>query len=258
MATFSVAETSVNYTTTGTGPGLVLVHGTSIDAQANFGHVIGRFADQRLVIAPNYAGCGDSTIPEGDLTLDTLVEQIAGTIRHAGIGAVDLVGDSLGAVVAAATAATHPSLVRRLVLVSGWADSGDARHQMVFDTWARLEGTDSELSNRYVMSLAVKPAFLTALGGDNIAAFLRQAAPPDTQRRIALGQRINLRDKLPNISAPTLIVHGSHDYLIPAYQAQVLHQLIGNSRYDEIDSGHAVFLEAADELVARIRDFLLD
>ncbi|MEO6921577.1 MAG: alpha/beta hydrolase [Collimonas sp.] len=119
MSTISVAGTTVHYTTSGTGPGLVLVHGTSIGTQANFGHVVERFTDQRQVISPDYAGCGNSTIPPGDLTLDILVEQIAGTIRHAADGPVDLLGDSLGAVVAAATAARYPSLVRRLVLVAG-------------------------------------------------------------------------------------------------------------------------------------------
>jgi pimeloyl-ACP methyl ester carboxylesterase len=54
------------------------------------------------------------------------VEQIAATIRHTSDGAADLIGDSLGAVVAAATAAHHPPLVRKLMLVAGSADSSDA------------------------------------------------------------------------------------------------------------------------------------
>ncbi|HWL84515.1 MAG TPA: alpha/beta hydrolase, partial [Polyangiaceae bacterium] len=90
MTTISVSGTSVDYTKTGKGPALVLVHGTSMDAQANFAHVVQRFSDQRQVVTPNYAGCGSSTIPEGDLTVDVLVEQIAGTIRHASDGPVDL------------------------------------------------------------------------------------------------------------------------------------------------------------------------
>ena len=118
MTAISAAGTTVHYSTAGKGPGMLLVHGTSIGAQANFGHVVERFTDQRQVFSPDYAGCGNSTIPPGDLKLDTLVEQIAATIRHASDGPVDLLGDSLGAV--AATAARYPALVRRLVLVAGW------------------------------------------------------------------------------------------------------------------------------------------
>lgn len=256
MTVISAAGTSVHYSNSGKGPGLVLVHGTSIGAQANFGHVVERFTDRRQVISPDYAGCGNSTIPPGDLQLETLVEQIAATIRHASDGPVDLLGDSLGAVVAAATAARYPTLVRRLVLVAGWADSSDARHQMVFDTWARLEGLDAELSNRYVMSLAVSPPFLTALGHENIANFLRQAAPPDTKRRIELGLRIDIRNLLKEITAPALIVRGAHDYLVPEYQTRVLHQSITGSEYVQIESGHAAFLEQPEALISLIRKFL--
>ncbi|AMP12770.1 alpha/beta fold hydrolase [Collimonas pratensis] len=258
MTAISVADTTVHYSVCGKGTGLVLVHGTSIDAQANFGHVAERFADQRQVISPNYAGCGNSTIPAGDLTLDVLVEQIAATIRHASDSPVDLLGDSLGAVVAAATAARYPALVRKLVLVAGWADSSDARHQMVFQTWAKLEELDSELSNRYVMSLAVSPPFLTALGHDNISMFLKQAAPPDTKRRIELGLRIDIRDLLKKITAPTLVVRGAHDYLIPEYQTRALHESIQGSEYAQVESGHAAFLEKPDVLVQMIRDFLFN
>lgn len=258
MTTISISGTTVNYTTLGKGPGLVLVHGTSIDSQANFGHVTEYFSDQRQVISPNYAGCGNSTIPNGDLALDVLVEQIAGTIRHASNGPVDLLGDSLGAVVAAATAARYPELVRRLVLIAGWAYSGDARHQMVFNTWAKLEGMDSELSNRYVMSLAVNPSFLTALGEENISLFLKQKAPAETKRRIELGLRIDIRGQVKKITAPTLIIRGSYDNLIPEYQTHMLHDLISESEYVAVESGHAAFLEKPKELVELIRRFLFD
>jgi pimeloyl-ACP methyl ester carboxylesterase len=121
----SVADTLVEYSSIGQGPCLVLVHGTSIDGPANFGHIVEQFSGQRTVIVPNYAGCGGSTIAEGALDLDVLVEQVAAVLRETPDGGADLLGDSLGAVVAAATAARYPALVRKLILVAGWADSSD-------------------------------------------------------------------------------------------------------------------------------------
>jgi pimeloyl-ACP methyl ester carboxylesterase len=256
MTTISVADTQVCYTSAGEGPGLVLVHGTGADGQSNFGHVVDRFTDRRRVVTPDFGGSGESTIPAGPLALDTLVEQIAGTIRHATPAPVDLLGDSLGAVVAAATAARYPSLVRRLVLVAGWADSADPRHQLVFGTWARLERDCSELGNRFGLSLAVSPGFLTALGPDTIAEIVRQPTPPDTDRRIDLGLRIDIRDAVATITAPTLVVSGTHDFLVPGYQTRVLHELISQSEHVELDAGHAAFLERPDDLVELVRAFL--
>ncbi len=67
--------TKVHYAIAGNGPGLVLVHGTSLDAAANYGHLVEQFAGERTVITPDYAGSGETTAPSGDLMLDLLVEQ---------------------------------------------------------------------------------------------------------------------------------------------------------------------------------------
>ncbi|WP_394840116.1 alpha/beta hydrolase [Pendulispora rubella] len=258
MTAITISGTTVSYTKVGKGPGLVLVHGTSLDGTSNFAHIVPRFSDARTVVALDYAGAGASTIPEGDLTLDLLVDQVAGAIRHASDGPVDLLGDSLGAVVAAATAARHPALVRRLVLVAGWAYSGDPRHQLMFGTWARLEGLDSELGNRFGMAMALRPEFLTALGHENIARALMQKTPPNTLRRIELGLRVDIRDEAKKIVAPTLIIQGTDDYLVPEYQSRALRESIDGSRYASVESGHGIFFEKADDVVALARTFLFD
>lgn len=258
MPSVTVSGTTVPYAKTGTGPGLVLIHGTTVGAQSNFGHVLRHFTDRRKVITPDYAGCGESTIPDGPLSLELLIEQIAAVARDASPAPLDFLGDSLGAVVAAATAARHPELVRRLVLVAGWADSADPRHQLIFETWIRLQESSPELGSRFVISLGVSPAFLTELGPETIRAFAAQPQPAHTLRRIQLGQRIDIRDAARRILAPTLILRGSQDYLIPEYQTRVLHELISGSRYESLDCGHAGFLEKPNEIARRARDFLLE
>ncbi|WXA92239.1 alpha/beta hydrolase [Pendulispora brunnea] len=217
-----------------------------------------RFSDRREVVSINYAGCSNSTIPEGDLSLDILVEQVASAIRHASSGPVDLLGDSLGAVVSAATAARHPDLVRRLVLIAGWANSGDPRHQLIFSTWARLEAQDSELGMRYGLSLALTPSFVTSLGHENIEEIIAQKPPAHTIRRIEFALRVDIHEEVKKITAPTLIIRGQHDFMIPEYQTRVLHEAIAGSEYVALESGHGVLLERPNEVVALVRKFLLE
>src|SRR5262249_2264695 len=121
MPTVSAGDASVHYEVAGSGPGLVLVHGTQGNGETNWRHLVGRFADARTVITPDYSGSGRTTDGGGELTPESLAEQVGAVAREAADGPVDLLGFSLGAVVAAATAALHPELVRRLVLVAGWA-----------------------------------------------------------------------------------------------------------------------------------------
>ncbi|MGI5286041.1 alpha/beta fold hydrolase [Nonomuraea polychroma] len=67
----------VHYGRAGSGPGLVLVHGTGGDAQTNWAHLVPGFTDIRTVITPDYAGSGQTADPGGELTLDLLAGQVA-------------------------------------------------------------------------------------------------------------------------------------------------------------------------------------
>ncbi|NRQ35812.1 alpha/beta hydrolase [Nonomuraea sp. NN258] len=258
MRSLSVSRSTVSYRREGHGRGLVLLHGSGSDGQSAFGHLIGRFTDIRTVITPDYGGSGQSTLLPGPISLELLVEQAAAVIRDATDGPVDLLGCSLGAVVASATAARHPELVHRLVLIAGWADSDDPRHQMLFETWKRLEALDGELSTRFGLSLAFSPDFLSGLGHDRVAELAAARPASGLDRRLDLGLRIDTRALLRAIGAPTLVVGLTQDYLVPVHRVRVVHKSIPGSQYTEIDSGHAVTLEKPDELVHLIRTFLDD
>ncbi|MEV1178780.1 alpha/beta hydrolase [Nonomuraea sp. NPDC049784] len=248
--------TEVHYAISGNGPGLVLVHGTSLDAATNYGHMVEQFADDRTVITPDYAGSGKTTTPVGDLTLDLLVDQVTAVARDAAVGAVDLVGFSLGAVVAASIAAHHPDLVRRLVLIAGWTHSEDPRLRLGLQTWGEAMDTRPELASAVAPLIAFSPTFLSALGPDGLAE-LRSGEPAHgTRRQIDLDLRIDIRDELPRITAPTLVIGCALDHLIPVENARALHKAIKGSDYAEVDSGHVVVFEKPVELVSIIRNFL--
>lgn len=252
-----VCGTTVSYERAGSGSGLVLLHGTNADGATSFGHLAPRFHDHRTVIVPDFAGCGASTLPAGELPLDLLVKQVAAVLDDAATGPVDLLGISLGAVVAAAVAAARPSQVRRLVLVAGWSDGEDARHQLVFGTWERLAALDPVLGARFALSLALSPPFLSALGDETLHRMASRAASPDVGRRIGLGLRADIREQLRRITAPTLVVGLTRDHLVPVERSRALYDAIPGSRYAEIDSGHLVTQERPEELSARVREFLL-
>jgi len=233
-----------------------MLHGTNSDGRASFGPSVQFLSDQRSVVLVDYAGCGESTIPEGELTLELLVEQAAAVIRDSGSAPADLLGFSLGAVVAAATAAKYPELVRRLVLIAGWP-SIDARHRLVFETWSRLESLDPELGVRYGLSLAFSADFLSRLGHERIAQLLTRKFPGGTRQRIDLGGHLDIRGDLWRVRAPTLVVGLTLDTLVPIRQVRALREAIPGSFYEEIESGHVVFLEKPDEIVRIVREFVL-
>ncbi|MEV0505508.1 alpha/beta hydrolase [Streptomyces spectabilis] len=254
----SVHGTRVQYEVDGEGPGLVLVHGTGGDAEKVFGNVVGRFSGDRTVVRPNFSGSGETVDDGSELTVELISDQVAAATREAVQGPVDLLGFSLGAVAAAAVAATAPGLVRRLVLVGGWAHSGGPRDGFYFETWRRLLDTDRELFKRFSTLTGFSPAALDRFGHEGLAHSLADAwPPPGISRQIDLGARVDIRGLLPRITAPTLVVGLGGDAMIPMEGSRQLAAAIPGARLVELDGeGHMDWFADPTGLVELTRDFL--
>jgi pimeloyl-ACP methyl ester carboxylesterase len=253
----AVTGTGVHYTVEGSGKGLVLVHGASMDAASNYAHLFQHFTSERTVIALDYAGSGHTALPHGELTVDLLTDQVTDVINEATAGPVDLVGFSLGAALAARVAARKPDRVERLVLVAGFSDMSDPRLRLGLKTWGRVLDVDEDLVTATAPMMAFSPAFLSSLGDQGLAELRAGPAAPGTRRQIAATLQVDIRAELPRITAPTLVVGCSLDYLVPVEHVRDLHRAIPGSRYVELDSGHVVFAEKPAEIATLLREFLL-
>ncbi|MER6716149.1 MULTISPECIES: alpha/beta hydrolase [unclassified Streptomyces] len=257
MPRTTVDGTTVHYRTEGQGPGLLLVHGTGATGETNYGHLVKEFADRHTVILPDYAGSGDTVDDGSPLTLEQLADQVLGAADEATDEPVDVVGFSLGALVAVMAAARRPERVRRLVLVAGWARNDDLRKRLGFTLWRRLADLDPELYSHYISLLLFTPGFLADLDAETFDAAVGGAEVNEgTLRQIELGLDADIRELLPAIGVPTLVVGCRHDQLVPVDHSRELHEAIPRSTYLEIESGHLVPAEAPDELVDAIRNFL--
>ena len=258
-------DTLVHYELDGQGPGLALVHGAGGDAEKVFGGVVGHFTDDRTVIRPNLSGSGQTKDDGGELSVELIAAQITAAIEDAtatagdgGGGPVDLLGFSLGAVGAAAVAATRPDLVRRLVLVGGWAHSSGPRDRYYFETWRKLLATDRELLKRFSALTGFSSAALDRFGHEGLAQSLADAWPPEgIGRQIDLCGQADIRQLLPSISAPTLVIALGGDAMIPAEGSRQLHRAIPGSELVEIEGeGHMDWFADPTRVVQLTRDFL--
>jgi pimeloyl-ACP methyl ester carboxylesterase len=117
MSYANVNGLSLYYEEHGSGEPLVLLHG-GIGASEMFAAILDELAAGRRVIAVDLQGHGHTADIDRPLRPELMAGDIAALIEHLGLERADVMGYSLGGLVALRTAIQHPERVRRLVLVS--------------------------------------------------------------------------------------------------------------------------------------------
>ena len=250
-----VGGADVAYDVQGEGDSVVLLHPTG-GSRAVWALLLPSLVPRWQVVMPEFSGAGETIDEGGPIEVDHLVAQAAGVIDDLGIERYHLSGYSLGAAVAAALAAEHGDRVRSLALVCGWARSG-ARERLQFDVWQRLFAADPELFTRYLFSVGMTPAVLEA-AGEGVEAFIDMTSAtlaPGTHRHAELDARLDISDRLGAIKAPTLVIGGRLDRILPLEHSRDLAAGIAGSRLEEVDHGHLFPLEAPDVLATMLTEF---
>ena len=101
----------------GAGEPLILLHG-GVGAIEMFADMLPALSKARQVIGVDLQGHGRTADIERPLSLEVMADDVAGLMKHLGIGKADVMGYSLGGEVALRTAIQHPDLVRKLIVVS--------------------------------------------------------------------------------------------------------------------------------------------
>lgn len=260
MPFVTMPNAKVHYLKDGSGPPLVLLHGTGGDGFSHWGQVLGRLTPTHTVICPDYAGScptSDDGIP---LTLDLLIAQVIAVMDAEGLETVDLAGFSLGSVIAAALAARHPQRVRRLVLTAGLVGGSDTRATLLFDLWRDLIHLDPTQMARLILLTNYSAGWLHARTTEQIskrvAAITKFTCWDGMARQAALDATLDIRADLANIQAPTLSLVGRHDQVVTPDQSQALLDGIADARQICLDSGHMMPHEQPAAVAQAILDFI--
>lgn len=246
----------VNYTVTGSGPILVLVHGVGKGGQSAFGHLVDQFAERNTVILPDLSGSEAAEDDGSELTIEMLAEQVSAVIADVGTEPVDLVGFSLGGSVVAATAAIHPEQVRRLVPVGGLVETDAYIRNLIGLTLSLAD--NAEAFGRVLTTTAFSPRYINSLESMEEVDKLGAELSPSTGRlrQLELLVRVDIRGLVEKVQAETLVVACLPDAAVLTEHSRELHAAISNSSYVEVDSGHMVLFEKPLEFVKLVNEFI--
>lgn len=262
-----VRETQVSglriaYRQTGTGPPLVLLHGGVADSRVWKRQLAG-LADEYTVFAWDAPGCGRSTDVPETWRLSDFADALAAWLRAVGVDHPHVLGLSWGSSVALEFYRRHSNAPASLVLASayaGWAGSLPpedvaARHASVL---AAADLPREELLSRWpgVFSTAASPELVAEMM--SIAVDNSGLVHPGGYRAIAHSMaEADLRDVLPQVRLPTLLLYGELDERSPLHIAEDLRARIPSAQLVVIpDAGHLANVEAPAAFNSQVRRFV--
>jgi pimeloyl-ACP methyl ester carboxylesterase len=224
----------VAYTDDGSGPVVVLLHG-SPGSKENVSRLGARLAERFRVMAVDLPGFGASERWIPDYSIRAHARYVLGLLDALGIARAHVFGHSMGGGVGLHMADLAPERVTSLTLYGSIGlQEGEGSGSYHFEQFKYAVG--------YVLAVVV-PEFVPHFGllGPRASrhAFIRNFQDTDLR---------SMRGVLRGVTCPTLIVHGHHDPLVPVWAAWEHHRLITGSELVVLDASHfMVFTEAGSK-----------
>jgi pimeloyl-ACP methyl ester carboxylesterase len=265
-------EHPVHYHVAGTGPGLLLLHGSGpgVSGWANFGPLVPAFAAGHRVVVPDQPGYARSYVPALDRDYAEIsIEAIRRVLDAEGLDRVHVVGNSLGAMVGARLALDHPDTVDRLVMMGpggvGFPLFGPQPTEGIKRLVEFTTDPTREKLRAWMESMVGDPAFLTE---ERVQARWEAATAPgalqftkDFYAAAMRGMRANptppLWTRLGRLRLPVLITFGREDRVTPLESAFLPLRLMPMAELHVFSgSGHWTMLERQGDFERVVLEFL--
>jgi pimeloyl-ACP methyl ester carboxylesterase len=254
--------------TGGDGSPILFVHGLS-GAWQNWLLTIPAFMREHRCIAPDLPGFGSSPMPANDVSIREYARIVDRLCDAMDVDCPVVVGNSMGAFISAELAISFPTRIDRLVLVDAAGISTDSYVQAPLKTGARIWAAIAARAATNSATVITRPR-LRRLALQGIVRYPEKISAPlvwelvqgaNTEGFLPAFDTLlgySIRDRLPRIEVPTLIVWGENDILVPVGDAERYQDLIGDNARTEIfeDTGHMPMIERPTRFNQLLAGFL--
>ncbi|HXM43413.1 MAG TPA: alpha/beta hydrolase [Bryobacteraceae bacterium] len=251
----------IYYQEAGSGPDVILLHGLGADRGA-WAATVPALAAKFHVYVPDQVGFGQSDKPALDYRVGTLVDFLDAFYKKVGVTKATLVGNSLGGWVAMDFALAHPDKVTRLVLVdsAGYSPQRIGGSPLTREALQALNPSTVAGEKRLMALVFYNKMFASDQFAEQaFTTHLRKNDGYTIDRfidSILRGEDV-VDGKLGAIKAPTLVVWGREDMLVPLAAGKALAEDIPGAQSVILDScGHVPPVECAAPFNAALLKYL--
>ncbi|MEV8550706.1 alpha/beta fold hydrolase [Streptomyces glaucescens] len=244
----------------GEGPDVLLIAGLSDPAEAWQAQLDG-LSDRYRVTAFDNRGSGRTALPEGPVSMGMMADDAAGVLRALGVGRAHVAGFSGGSAIAQELALRHPEAVRSLVLTSTWARAEPYFTSMTrFWHWLATHAPDERaMLEAFFLWIYTPRAHANGMVRhiiDETLAFPYPQSAEAFQRQLETFTRHDTLDRLPAITAPTLVLAGELDMATPVRLGRAVADAIPGARFEVLaQEAHQPFQESPGLFNARVDAF---
>lgn len=246
----------IPYYVGGSGPPLVLLHGFA-DEKTSFLQTAQWLTPHYTTYLPDLPGYGETARdPDRKYGISSQAQTVADFTEALGLRELHLGGNSMGGHVAAAFARTHPKAVLRLLLLDPAGMRGEG--PPLYQNQAQPVDTPAKYDAFLQRVFAHPPAIPGPLKGFFVQRAIRNFSWLNRMlQEVREDPDYELNDRIKDITAPTLILWGSRDGIIPVAHAPLWHAgIAGSTLIVWDDCGHAPQHERPQQTARLMLDFL--
>jgi pimeloyl-ACP methyl ester carboxylesterase len=245
-----IGPVPVTVTEHGDGRPVLLLHGgAGPQSVTGFGDVLAKREPARVLV-PTHPGFGGTPRPEGLDSMRSLARVYAGLLDELGLTGVTVIGNSIGGWIAAEIALLSSPRVSGVVLAdaAGLVVPGYPSPDFFSLSMDQVAELSYYRPDAFRIDVDALPEPAKAAMAGNRAALAVYGGPAMADS--------GLLDRLPEVTAPVLVVWGEADRMIPVEHGRAYAKAIPGARFVLIpEAGHLPQLEAPDRLLAAVIEF---
>ncbi len=250
----------LHHVVAGTGEPLLLIQGMS-GTHLSWGEPFtAALQDEFQTVAYDHRGIGSSTPADAPFTIGDLAEDAAGLLDRLGWESAHVLGISMGGMVAQELALRHPARLRTLTLgctYPGGPGSASAPAATMQKLGAAMTSGDRELAIRAGYECNTSEAFREDPANYEAFRAMALAAParlPTIMLQMQAIAAFDVQSRLGQVAAPTLVIHGTEDQMLPASNGELIAERIPGAELQLWEGvGHVFWWEQPERAAAALK-----